>query len=292
MKSYDFNLSSNYSLYNCGFSVYNIKLVLCNYFNAVDYNYVSLCEELRNEIQGYSQDESHLYDEWCNDIKSQYEKYIDLNNKYTCQQVMYILYFISTDPISLYNDDKCKYLYYWIYQALLQNNKNYDMALKLYRIFLKKFFSFDIELHTCKSYEDVSKNIILEESAELTELYVTINNNGKTFDCGCAQNCSQLYNVYVKECDNNFDNDYCRELENFKLKYEEKMKSINACEGAQKILPSAIKNDLHFVIIIPIIILTILSFLVFALYKVKLFVERLNNILHLLLHILPKNEYI
>ncbi|KMZ81710.1 hypothetical protein PVIIG_05542 [Plasmodium vivax India VII] len=84
------------------------------------------------------------------------------------------------------------------------------------------------KLHTCKSYEDVSKNIILEESAKLTELYVTINNNGKTFDCGCAQNCSQLYNVYVKECDNNFDNDYCRELENFKLKYEEKMKSINA----------------------------------------------------------------
>ncbi|KMZ96153.1 hypothetical protein PVNG_05799 [Plasmodium vivax North Korean] len=145
------------------------------------------------------------------------------------------------------------------------------MALQLYRIFLKTYFDTLTDDHICMNYVDDSKNIILEKSAKLTELYDTINNNKKAFDCACARKCYDLYIKYVEECHNDYDYDYCSELQSFKHKHDNNMKSIETCDGAEKILPSAIKHDLHVIVIIPMIILTILSFLVFVLYKVKLF---------------------
>ncbi|SCA83656.1 Plasmodium vivax Vir protein, putative [Plasmodium vivax] len=242
------------------------------------YNFVSSCEELRNEIQGYSQDESHLYDEWCNDIKSQYEKYIDLNNKYTCQRVMYILNSISTESTSVYNDDPCKYLYYWIYKDLLQKNANNDMALEMYRSILRIYIeNYDVDdKHICKNYIYEDKDMILKKSAKLTKLYDTFNNNSIKCDCACAKNCSELYNMFVEECHKDYDYDFCGELENFKQLYDKNMINIGKCQ-APNILPSALKNELHLIIIIPMIILTILSFLVFALYKFTPIGSRITN---------------
>ncbi|KMZ77171.1 hypothetical protein PVIIG_06067 [Plasmodium vivax India VII] len=190
------------------------------------YNFVSSCKVLREEIQGCCQERTSMYDVSCDDFKRQYEPYIDYNNKYTCQQVMYILNSISSQAPSLYNDNRCKYLYYWIYQDLLQKNNNYDIALKWYRIFLNSYFEVDDDNHICNNYVHESKGIILKRSAKLIELYDTINNNDKPFNCDCAKICSELYTEYVKECDNNYDPDYCSELQNFKYIYEANIKSI------------------------------------------------------------------
>ncbi|KMZ86096.1 hypothetical protein PVMG_05811 [Plasmodium vivax Mauritania I] len=198
---------------------------------------------------------------------------------------MYILNSISSEPASVHNDDRCKYLYYWTNHDLLQKNKNYDVALNCYRIFLKTYFSDYADTNICTNYVDESKGMILKRSAKLIELNDTFNNCSHKFDCACAKKCSDLYKEFVGECYNDYDYAFCSELQSFKYKYDEKMKSIETCNGAEKILPSAIKHDLHVIIIIPMIILTVLSFLVFALYKVKLFVQRLNTILHLLLYI-------
>ncbi|KMZ77367.1 hypothetical protein PVIIG_05762 [Plasmodium vivax India VII] len=199
------------------------------------YNFVNLCEELRTEIQGYSKEPTNIYDEWCNSIKPEYEGYNIFNDQHTCKQ------------------------------------KDYAEALKLYRSFLRVYFDNLDDPHICKSYEDESKNIILEKSAKLTELYDTFNNNSNKFDCDCAKKCSVLYIKYVEECHGDYDYDFCSELQSFKNKYDNNMKSIGTCNGAEKILPCAIKHDVHVIIIIPMIILTILAFLVFVLYKVKLF---------------------
>ncbi|GAB69932.1 hypothetical protein PCYB_006810, partial [Plasmodium cynomolgi strain B] len=80
-----------------------------------------------------------------------------------------------------------------------------------------------------------------------------------------------LYIDYVKECHNDNDYDFCRELENYKHIYEEKVKYIGKCDGLEIILPSALKHDLRDIIMISMIILTMLPFLLFVLYKVKLF---------------------
>ncbi|VUZ99676.1 PIR protein [Plasmodium vivax] len=143
--------------------------------------------------------------------------------------------------------------------------------------FLRVYFDNLDDPHICKSYEDESKNIILEKSAKLTELYDTFNNNSNKFDCDCAKKCSVLYIKYVEECHGDYDYDFCSELQSFKNKYDNNMKSIGTCEGAPNILPSALKHDLHVIIIIPMIILTVLSFLVFALYKFTPIGSRITN---------------
>ncbi|VUZ99677.1 PIR protein [Plasmodium vivax] len=223
----------------------------------IKYNFVNFCKELWKEIQGYSKDTSDVYDGWCDGIKSEYERYNIFNeNSYNCRQVMFYLYFIISENSILYNENRCKYLYYWIYHDLLQKNTNYDVDLKLYRSFLEIYFGSEEDPHICNNYVDQFKNIMLKKSEKLIELYDTINNNGNTFDCFCAKNCSQLYNEYVKECQNDYDYDCCSELQSFKYKYDKKMESIDKCEGGKKILPSAIKHDLHVIIIIPMIIFT------------------------------------
>ncbi|KMZ81711.1 hypothetical protein PVIIG_05543 [Plasmodium vivax India VII] len=237
------------------------------------YNFVNLCGQRKNEINNYPKETTDINDPLCNRIKEQYETCIDFKNKYTCQQVMYIFNSISSSPTSEFNDDRCKYLYYWIYQELLQKNKNYDVALKVYRSILGKYFeNYDEDdNHLRKNYIHEDKDMILKNSAKLIELYDTMNNDGNTFDCDCAKKCSDLYKEFVGECYNDYDYAFCSELQSFKYKYDEKMKSIETCNGAEKILPCAIKHDVHVIIIIPMIILTILAFLVFVLYKVKLF---------------------
>ncbi|GAB69906.1 hypothetical protein PCYB_006550, partial [Plasmodium cynomolgi strain B] len=155
-------------------------------------------------------------------------------------------------------------------------NKNYNVAFNLYTDFLNSYISNNQD-NIIQNYKEECEKIILEKSAKVIELYENFNNDSKICKCDCAKKCSDLYIEYVKECNNN-DNDYCRELENFKHKYEEKMKSIETCSnGAHKILPSPIKQDLRVIVIIPIIILTTLSFLLFVLYKVKLFDLPINN---------------
>ncbi|KMZ96038.1 hypothetical protein PVNG_05976, partial [Plasmodium vivax North Korean] len=230
------------------------KRICLNIINIKIYNVVNLCEVLRNEIPEYSQDETTIHDDSCNAINSQYGTYIDFNNKYTCQQVMYILNSISSVPESEHNDDKCKYLYYWTYQRSLQKNINYDVALNLYRSFLNTYFVDHTDPHICKNYMLPTKDIILKRSAKLIELYDIINKNSHQFDCTCAKKCSDLYISYLGECQNDYDYDCCSELQSFKYKYDKKMESIDKCEGGKKILPSAIKHDLHVIIIIPMII--------------------------------------
>ncbi|GAB69482.1 hypothetical protein PCYB_002310 [Plasmodium cynomolgi strain B] len=239
------------------------------------YNLEGSYEKHKNEIEINS--ESSTYVSECREFKSQYGSYNIFNDDITCKKVMIYLNFIGSYGLkSTYNDSRCKYLYYWIYEDLLKKNNNYDEAFKFYTIFLTAYFDNEgDDPHICKKYKEESEKIVLEKSAKLIELYETFNNNGERFNCDCAKKCSELYTKYVKEFNNDSDYDFCIELENFKHKYEEKVKSIESSCDAEKILPSVIKHDKLAIeqglgnIITTIIILTILFFLLFVLYKVK-----------------------
>ncbi|CAG9473049.1 unnamed protein product [Plasmodium vivax] len=231
------------------------------------YDSLSLCGEYKSKINYYSAVDNPLYDNWCDDIFTLYNRYSNFKERHTCRQVMHYLSFISSHYISTYGANGCKFLYYWINNYLLDKKENYDESFKLYKKFVDIHEKNISDPHICNRYTEDTNKITLEKTAKLTELYDTINNDNKIFDCVCAKKCSDLYIEYVKECNNNYDHDYCRELENFKQKYDKNMASLGTCIDIPNILPSAIKHELHLIIIIPMIILTVLSFLIFALYK-------------------------
>ncbi|GAB69873.1 hypothetical protein PCYB_006220, partial [Plasmodium cynomolgi strain B] len=206
-----------------------------------------------------------IYVDTCNKINSKYKIYNFDNADRTCTNVMAYLNFITPDRKSIYDDSRCRYLYYWIYDSLLENNKNYDVAFNWYSIILTEYFNVSDDFHICRNYKEKSEKIILENSAKIIELYEPFNNDWKTFDCAHAQKCSKIYTKYVNECHNDYD--FCLKLQNFKEEYEKMLKSIGTPCDTEKILPSALKHDHSVIIIIPIIILTTLPFLLFVLYK-------------------------
>ncbi|GAB69731.1 hypothetical protein PCYB_004800 [Plasmodium cynomolgi strain B] len=246
-------------------------------------------EKHKNEIVHNSQ-KADIYISWCNSIKSQYESDKIDNADHNCAIIMAYLNYIAPYRKSIYDDSRCRYLYYWIYHSLLKNNKNYDVAFNWYSIILTGYFHMDSDdPHACRNYKEESEKIILEKSAKLIELYETFNNDNKAFTCDCAKKCSELYIKYVQECPNDNDYDFCRKLEDFKNKYEGRMVSFAKCTDVPNKLPPALKNNIHIVIIIPMITLTALSFFLFALYKVKLFYLSINNKNYIYYHIFYKN---
>ncbi|GAB69949.1 hypothetical protein PCYB_006980 [Plasmodium cynomolgi strain B] len=175
---------------------------------------------------------------------------------------MAYLNYIPPYSKSIYDDSRCRYLYYWIYHDLLEKNKSYDDAFNVYSIFLTTYLDKDGEdSHICQKYTEESKKITIEKTAKLIELYETFNNNNNAFTCECAKKCSELYYKYVQECPNDNDYDFCRKLEDFKSKYDSRMASFVKCTDVPNKLPPALKNNIH-IAIIPMITLTALTFFI------------------------------
>ncbi|GAB69789.1 hypothetical protein PCYB_005380, partial [Plasmodium cynomolgi strain B] len=231
-------------------------------------------KEHTNVIESYSIDFNSIYNPGCGDIKSEYEGFSNLIDLNSCNKVMMYIYHTNILLPDIYIDNRFIYLYYWIYDYLLRDNKKHELAWQLYKSFLNKYIDVDSDHVMCIKYLNNPNDVIFTKSAKLIELYENFNKNDKHLNCDFAKECSDLYIEYLKECKNN-DNYYCRELKNFKHNYEEKMISIDNCKGLEKILPSFIKQDPRNIIIIPMIILTTLSFFFLHCTKLNYFIYRL-----------------
>ncbi|EUD64175.1 hypothetical protein C922_05442 [Plasmodium inui San Antonio 1] len=238
--------------------------------NRTQYNFLRLCKLGEEKIDQSFKHDNDLSDDYFSQVKTKYGK--SYEDSYTRRKFFCYLKKRTEFHDLIHNDDIGKYFYYWIYSDLSDKDKNYDVALNLYTYFLKAYSAYAPGPDICRIDMYGDKANILKRSAILIELNDTLNeifnNDSKEPNCSSVIQFSKLYSQHVEECHNNYDHHFCGELQKFKQKYDEKMRTIEDCD-APSILPSAIKHDLLGTIMKAVITLAAFSYSLFLLYKVK-----------------------
>ncbi|KMZ95112.1 hypothetical protein PVMG_05941 [Plasmodium vivax Mauritania I] len=122
---------------------------------------------------------------------------------------------------------------------------------------------FDFYIHNILNYK-------LNDLYNLYHKFYNFRNNQECTDnkCKCAKECVDTYKNSVENC-NNYGNAYlCNELEYFRNIYN-KDKPFQICPDVDSYLPSFIKYSTSVIILISFITISVLSSLLFILYKVN-----------------------
>lgn len=209
---------------------------------------------------------------FCHEIS---KHFINDHEKYRnpCTQVLKYLSYLESKP-SLDYRACCKYLNYWLYDNVINNKKSEYNALKLYQQF-KNLDNDLLDHNICEKYIEDINDDIFSELKELYTLFDKFNHIKKETTsnianiCKIADECSTLYRKQEQKCAANYKNIFCNELENFRKVYNSYMASKIKCNAESIILPSFLKNNLAAIIIVPFVIILIVSFILFILYKVN-----------------------
>ncbi|SBT55883.1 PIR Superfamily Protein [Plasmodium ovale wallikeri] len=183
-----------------------------------------------------------------------------------CSKSLYYLYSLKQNRnISLNSREGCIYLSYRLYKDLISvGNHDYTTSK-----FHSKINVYDDTYDECDGLiEDINQDVF-QKYENLISLYVQLGKiliPSKGPDCVVAKNCADSYNNYVKECYKNTDDAFCNELENVRTKYYETMITVT-CPGVPKTLPSTKPHNIAAIIITPLVILLIITFIIFILYK-------------------------
>ncbi|KMZ95069.1 hypothetical protein PVMG_05596 [Plasmodium vivax Mauritania I] len=194
-------------------------------------------------------------------------------NEQDCKAVMRYLNDL-VDKINNNNIEKrCMYLYYWLYYNFFQKEKLISETLLLYNRLIDDFNTYNAT-SPCPKYINGISRFIFDEAEKLIELYTNFNKLNEIHKlpedayCECAKNCANSYMDYIKECDKYINKDFCNELENFRIEYNEYMSSVNKCPNVNKNLPSYKKFNIQLITLIPCSLIMLTSVIFFILYKV------------------------
>ncbi|GAB69928.1 hypothetical protein PCYB_006770 [Plasmodium cynomolgi strain B] len=159
-------------------------------------------------------------------------------------------------------------MYYWLYVDVLNREPSHTDTIELYKDLINQHDSGSIfQEYKNQFNEKKSENLI-----KLFTLYknfnkVEIDTTSNKEKCGCAKECATTYMGYIDLCHNGNDQDFCNELKNFRVRYNNHIKSIENC-NAPKELPSFQGSSLAATISIPVSIMSVISFFSFITYKV------------------------
>ncbi|CAI7718293.1 Plasmodium vivax Vir protein, putative [Plasmodium vivax] len=165
----------------------------------------------------------------------------------------------------------CIYLYFWIYENLLDkslyNNNNFD----IYKKFLEEYNTYKMFSNInqiCSGYNKDELNGKLKDLYYLYYKFYKLKNDNEctSMKCNCAENCFTLYMECNNSCDKDINGISCEKLEKFRLQYNEYMKTNVNCDRKYTYLPSAIKFD-RKAFLISVLVILVISFTLFGLYK-------------------------
>ncbi|SBS84757.1 PIR protein [Plasmodium ovale] len=234
------------------------------------YSFVWFFPEHKELFDEKTKDDDLHENIFCHEIS---KHFINDHEKYRnpCTQVLKYLSYLESKP-SLDYRACCKYLNYWLYDNVINNKKSEYNALKLYQQF-KNLDNDLLDHNICEKYIEDINDDIFSELKELYTLFDKFNHIKKETTsnianiCKIADECSTLYRKQEQKCAANYKNIFCNELENFRKVYNSYMASKIKCNAESIILPSFLKNNLAAIIIVPFVIILIVSFILFILYK-------------------------
>ncbi|KMZ77174.1 hypothetical protein PVIIG_06070, partial [Plasmodium vivax India VII] len=162
----------------------------------------------------------------------------------------------------------CKYINYWFYNKINSTTKTTYYSL------LNKFFTEIDDLKFCTNYH--YKNINTDSYTELTKLYDLYDNFNKFKDeslkakpskCDDVKQCIEIYEEYAPKCREDYNNELCINLINFKYEYDKHRSNAISCQSSMTYL-EPIKSDLASIVLLPFVSMTLVSFIFIFLHKV------------------------
>ncbi|GAB70069.1 hypothetical protein PCYB_008180 [Plasmodium cynomolgi strain B] len=145
----------------------------------------------------------------------------------------------------------CEYTNYWFYGKLKSTDK-----ITNYKTLLEKFFgelvNFDDCINNTESIDDPKYNYINKLDEMYDNFYIFKKEPSPEDDnpCDKGKKCVQDYKRLVSTCMENGMNSFCNELENFRVSFNDHLKSKNKCENIKE-LPSFQGSPLAPAISIP-----------------------------------------
>ncbi|VUZ99701.1 PIR protein [Plasmodium vivax] len=244
------------------------------------YNEVSSFKEYESILSNISPDDMASETELCRDIIRDSVKYRNYNVQLVCQSVMNYLNKLKDNVDDSYKVKGCKYLYYALYDMAEKKNTPKEITYMLYNVFMEKYDSnkgykcdINIESFNLDIFETLKNLLSLYDYFFKYEKGNQCNN--KT--CNCAEECVKIYNKYVEKCNNHYSSSLCTELNKFAEKFNNHLKQDKVCKDNIKKLDTLNCYNLKIIILIAIILIFVISFSFFILYKFTPFRSKLNN---------------
>ncbi|KMZ82868.1 hypothetical protein PVIIG_04619 [Plasmodium vivax India VII] len=153
----------------------------------------------------------------------------------------------------------------WIYKEVISKNGH------KYNELINHFFDNIGNLEKC---EDHTKSIDKNIHKKLQILYKLYENFKKfkeetskdSSNCKSGKLCAQEYETHEGTCKGNGNNSFCNELENFRVLFNNHLKSKNKCDNIEE-LPSFQGPSLAATISLPVTLMSAISFFSFITYK-------------------------
>ncbi|KMZ79569.1 hypothetical protein PVIIG_00843 [Plasmodium vivax India VII] len=166
-----------------------------------------------------------LDDENCNALKTSFNR------------VLHYIDELKSGPNYTYIIHGCKYLYHWIYETLPKIEKYETDVFALYKKLLEAACAI-LELTQMYNYyiKNLREDVFLKHKplVNLYEYYLELSPQNS---CKKATEFVQLYSDQINKCQGALSDDFCNELEKFKIDYESIIQTKN-CPGVEKTLPS------------------------------------------------------
>ncbi|SBT73317.1 hypothetical protein POWCR01_000102800 [Plasmodium ovale] len=207
-----------------------------------EYNVANSYKEYKKQLDSYINPSDSVLMSGCNRHLNQHIS----NSKYgasnTCEIVVRFLSHLKEKNHTFYQEDGCKYLYYWLHVEALDRKVSIENTLNIYKelneIFNSENDGFNIfdkylnELnkHTC---EKIPKIIHLYKEFNKFESEQTTQSSEKK----CTSSCFELFDSYIHECRESYDYDFCKKLKIFREQYNFFIRRVLECEGEEYILP-------------------------------------------------------
>ncbi|SBT84408.1 PIR protein [Plasmodium ovale] len=237
---------------------------------STDYNVVSSYKLYEQEISKYSSDDSVIGILGCDTFSC---KNINISSDLLSKICATGIKFLNhlKEKYDTYRDDGCKYLYYWLYVDVLNRNTPIENTLILYKDLNKKFNDDNDGLKTLDNYINKMNENTSDKIVKLIDIYKKFDEFEKEFQIAertvkCTSECIDLFTKYIEECVNGYDYEFCKELKNFRERYNVFVQKVLYCEE-QYLLPSVEIFDTVSMILIPFFLIIVASLILPILYK-------------------------
>ncbi|CAG9479592.1 unnamed protein product [Plasmodium vivax] len=210
---------------------------------------------------------------YCSDINTELEPSAFngcINVKSVCKIIVKYMFKLKGKDHNTITEG-CKYLYYFIYDKLLENKCNNSNEYSLFQILLKYSCS-KVKWDRCGDFIKSMYKDLFDKHNNLIHLYgifkelQSLDDTTSSEYCSKAFNCVKEYDRYIQPCFGGVSNNYCHELKKFKGEYEQIMKDV-MCGNVPNILTSAEGISVASIISFHIITMLIVSVILYFVYK-------------------------
>ncbi|KMZ88508.1 hypothetical protein PVBG_05994 [Plasmodium vivax Brazil I] len=213
------------------------------------------------------------YNEVFRTLKDQYSE-IDDSFESNCNKAIAYLKYLEDAYHGEINTAKGSlYVYCWLCDVEFNKPQYNNNGVNIYKKLLQKYEAIEFSSNIPYIFRTYLNENIDENLKNLYDLYykfdkfINQQNCGDSY-CKCAEECAGFYNKYMSEqCGIFYKNNFCNELQNFAKMYNAFFTENNKCDGKEmKLLLTA--DSYIKVILTPILIIAIVSFIIFFLFKV------------------------